>query len=172
MRVPSREGRGTRFTAAGKRRRSVGTHVESAKRSRSCVKCLDITVLFRPVRSSPFSPASLQFHPFYPPTGRADRPACNPFSRRALVPARADLMTLPRHDFTMIQLSMANENETSASFLPGAFPLRSTLRTIYWFNCGKCIYGEYKQASSSLKCRKISCICLIKIIIMNIDSYN
>lgn len=41
-----------RFTAAGKRR-SAGTHVESAKRSRSCVKCLDITVLFRPARSSP-----------------------------------------------------------------------------------------------------------------------
>lgn len=96
-----REGR---FTAAGKRR-SAGTHVESAKRSRSCVKCLDITVLFRPARSSPVLSRfcnSVLFTPACEPTDRTSEPTGrqtghNPFPRRSLslVPVRADLMTLP-----------------------------------------------------------------------------
>ena len=59
--------------------RSTGTHVESAKRSRSCVKCLDITVLFRLVRSSA-ALSLLQFYPFYPSArSRAARSHAQPF---------------------------------------------------------------------------------------------
>lgn len=137
-----------RFTAAGKRR-SAGTHVESAKRSRSCVKCLDITVLFRPVRSSPFSPAFPQFHPFYsrPPEPTGRRRATLSLSA---VPVRADLMTLPlRFDDDSIVHGQLKWSTYKLSFftdglsypvLAGVFPTFET--TDYWFNSGR--YEKYE----------------------------
>lgn len=67
------------FIAAGKRQ-SAGTHVESAKRSRSCVKCLDITVLFRPVRSSRIFSRFCDSVLFTLPAEHASRPPRNPFA--------------------------------------------------------------------------------------------
>lgn len=84
--------RGGSFHAVDSSVPSTGTHVESAKRSRSCVKCLDITVLFRLVRSVPLSRFcnSILFTPLGP--FRCEQ---SPFPSLSSLPARADLMTLP-----------------------------------------------------------------------------
>lgn len=103
------------FTAAGKRR-SAGTHVESAKRSRSCVKCLDITVLFRPVRSRrPFSPVSAIPSFLLPP---ADRPT-DGHTTLSIVVLSCPFVQIwwpSRHDLTMIQLSTTDWNKAPASW--------------------------------------------------------
>lgn len=61
---------------------NTGTHVESAKRSCSCVKCLDITVLFRLVRSTPsLAFAILSFLPSARLRAGRTRNPSSPFSR-------------------------------------------------------------------------------------------